>query len=220
MGELASAILLLLPRTSSLGLLLTSGFWGGAICLHMSHMSQGESFVLQSVFLLITWVGGYLRVPGAFGSFAVRSESNRRTRACRGSPGRLINTTIHRKETCHVLLSCKRGQTRWTVHVPRHFLESATNRLRCHAIVRARRVGPTQGPRCRIAVLREAVAAGVNHIDTSDYYGPHVTNQIIREALHPYPSNLVIVTKLGARSPGRQIVAAGHFAAGLDRGRP
>jgi pyridoxine 4-dehydrogenase len=50
-----------------------------------------------------------------------------------------------------------------------------------------------------IAVLREAVAAGVNHIDTSDYYGPHVTNQIIRRALHPYPDGLVIVTKLGAR---------------------
>jgi len=49
-----------------------------------------------------------------------------------------------------------------------------------------------------LAVLREAVAAGVNHIDTSDYYGPHVTNQIIREALHPYPDNLTIVTKVGA----------------------
>ena len=71
-GELASAILLLIPRTSSLGLLLTSGFWGGAICLHMS---KGEPFVLQSALLLLTWVGGYLRVPGAFGSFAVRSES-------------------------------------------------------------------------------------------------------------------------------------------------
>ena len=71
-GELASAILLLIPRTSSLGLLLTSGFWGGAICLHMS---KAEPFVLQSVFLLITWVGGYLRVPGAFGSFTIRSES-------------------------------------------------------------------------------------------------------------------------------------------------
>ncbi len=70
-GELASAILLLIPRTSSLGLLLTSGFWGGAICLHMS---KGEPFVLQSALLLFTWVGGYLRVPGAFGSFAVRSE--------------------------------------------------------------------------------------------------------------------------------------------------
>jgi aryl-alcohol dehydrogenase-like predicted oxidoreductase len=50
-----------------------------------------------------------------------------------------------------------------------------------------------------VAVLREAIAAGVNHIDTSDYYGPHVTNQIIKKALHPYPSDVVIVTKLGAR---------------------
>ncbi|MGH7923622.1 MAG: oxidoreductase, partial [Candidatus Binatus sp.] len=55
-----------------------------------------------------------------------------------------------------------------------------------------------------VAVLREAVAAGVNHIDTSDYYGPHVTNQIIRQALHPYPAGLVIVTKLGARRPADQ----------------
>jgi DoxX-like family len=70
-GELVSAILLLVPRTSSLGLLLTSGFWGGAVCLHMS---KGEPFVLQSALLLFTWVGGYLRVPGAFGSFTVRSE--------------------------------------------------------------------------------------------------------------------------------------------------
>jgi pyridoxine 4-dehydrogenase len=50
-----------------------------------------------------------------------------------------------------------------------------------------------------VAVLREAVAAGVNHIDTSDFYGPHVTNQIIKRALHPYPDGLVIVTKVGAR---------------------
>src|ERR1700693_4676475 len=50
-----------------------------------------------------------------------------------------------------------------------------------------------------LAVLREAVASGVNHIDTSDFYGPHVTNQLIREALHPYPGDLVIVTKIGAR---------------------
>jgi pyridoxine 4-dehydrogenase len=50
-----------------------------------------------------------------------------------------------------------------------------------------------------IAVLREAVASGVNHIDTSDYYGPHITNQIIKRALHPYPDGLVIVTKVGAR---------------------
>jgi len=65
-GELTSAILLLIPRTSSLGLLLMSGFWGGAICLHMS---KGEPFVMQSIFLLIVWIGGYLRVPGAFASF-------------------------------------------------------------------------------------------------------------------------------------------------------
>ena len=61
--------------------------------------------------------------------------------------------------------------------------------------------GPPKDPNAAVAVLREAVAAGVNHIDTSDFYGPHVTNQIIRQALHPYPAGLVIVTKLGARRP-------------------
>jgi pyridoxine 4-dehydrogenase len=59
--------------------------------------------------------------------------------------------------------------------------------------------GPPRDVNAAIAVLREAVNAGVNHIDTSDYYGPHVTNRIIKQALHPYPSGLVIVTKLGAR---------------------
>jgi aryl-alcohol dehydrogenase-like predicted oxidoreductase len=59
--------------------------------------------------------------------------------------------------------------------------------------------GPPKDRPAAIAVLREAVAQGVNHIDTSDYYGPHITNQIIREALHPYPDDLVIVTKIGAR---------------------
>ena len=59
--------------------------------------------------------------------------------------------------------------------------------------------GPPQDRDAALAVLREAVAAGVNHIDTSDYYGPHITNQLIREALHPYPDDLVIVTKVGAR---------------------
>ena len=59
--------------------------------------------------------------------------------------------------------------------------------------------GPPADVDAAIAILREAVAAGVNHIDTSDYYGPHVTNQIIKQALHPYPDGLVIVTKLGAR---------------------
>ena len=58
--------------------------------------------------------------------------------------------------------------------------------------------GPPKDRGAAIAVLREAVASGVNHIDTSDFYGPHVTNQIIREALHPYPDPLVIVTKVGA----------------------
>jgi aryl-alcohol dehydrogenase-like predicted oxidoreductase len=58
--------------------------------------------------------------------------------------------------------------------------------------------GPPKDRPAAVAVLREAVASGVNHIDTSDFYGPHVTNQIIREALHPYPSDLLIVTKLGA----------------------
>ncbi|NNC19358.1 aldo/keto reductase family oxidoreductase [Corallococcus exiguus] len=59
--------------------------------------------------------------------------------------------------------------------------------------------GPPKDPDAARAVLREAVARGVNHIDTSDYYGPHVTNQIIREALTPYADGLVIVTKIGAR---------------------
>ncbi len=59
--------------------------------------------------------------------------------------------------------------------------------------------GPPKDRAQAIAVLREAVASGVNHIDTSDYYGPYVTNELIREALHPYPADLVIVTKIGAR---------------------
>jgi pyridoxine 4-dehydrogenase len=59
--------------------------------------------------------------------------------------------------------------------------------------------GPPRDVNAAIVVLREAVESGVNHIDTSDYYGPHVTNQIIKRALHPYPDGLVIVTKLGAR---------------------
>ena len=61
--------------------------------------------------------------------------------------------------------------------------------------------GPPRDPDGAIAVLREAIAAGINHIDTSDFYGPHVTNQIIKQALHPYPNGLVIVTKVGARRP-------------------
>jgi aryl-alcohol dehydrogenase-like predicted oxidoreductase len=59
--------------------------------------------------------------------------------------------------------------------------------------------GPPKDRPEAIRVLREAVAVGVNHIDTCDYYGPHITNQIIREALHPYPANLTLVTKVGGR---------------------
>ena len=59
--------------------------------------------------------------------------------------------------------------------------------------------GPPRDLNAAIAVLREAVDSGVNHIDTSDYYGPHITNQIIKQALHPYADDLVIVTKVGAR---------------------
>jgi pyridoxine 4-dehydrogenase len=59
--------------------------------------------------------------------------------------------------------------------------------------------GPPKDRAGAITVLKEAVASGVNHIDTADFYGPHITNQIIREALHPYPHDLVIVTKVGAR---------------------
>jgi len=59
--------------------------------------------------------------------------------------------------------------------------------------------GPPKDRDAALAVLREARASGVNHIDTSDFYGPHITNQLIRQALHPYPDDLVIVTKVGAR---------------------
>jgi pyridoxine 4-dehydrogenase len=59
--------------------------------------------------------------------------------------------------------------------------------------------GPPRDPDEAVKVLREAIEAGVNHIDTSDFYGPHVTNQIIKQALHPYPDGLMIVTKVGAR---------------------
>src|ERR1700757_41118 len=74
--------------------------------------------------------------------------------------------------------------------------------------------GPPKDPDAARAVLRGAVAAGVNHIDTSDFYGPHVTNQLIREALHPYPDDLVIVTKIGARrgTDGSWLPATSHEA--------
>jgi len=73
-GELTTAILLLVPRTSSLGVLLASSFWGGAICLHMS---KGEPFVLQSALLLLTWAGAYLRVPGVLASLSAPSKAVR-----------------------------------------------------------------------------------------------------------------------------------------------
>ena len=69
--------------------------------------------------------------------------------------------------------------------------------------------GPPKDRDAALAVLREAVASGVNHIDTSDFYGPHITNQLIREALHPYPDDLLIVTKVGAvRGEGGSWLAA------------
>jgi pyridoxine 4-dehydrogenase len=61
--------------------------------------------------------------------------------------------------------------------------------------------GPPKDPEAALEILREAIAAGVNHIDTADFYGPHATNQLIRQALHPYQAGVVIVTKLGARRP-------------------
>src|SRR3954466_3821123 len=70
--------------------------------------------------------------------------------------------------------------------------------------------GPPKDPDAAVAVLREAIASGVNHIDTCDYYGPHITNQLIRKALYPYPDDLVIVTKIGARrsSDGSWLLAS------------
>ena len=73
-GELVSAVLLLVPRTASLGVLLTSGFWGGAICMHLA---KSEPFVLQSALLLLTWAGAWLRVPGAFASFRRATATTR-----------------------------------------------------------------------------------------------------------------------------------------------
>jgi pyridoxine 4-dehydrogenase len=79
--------------------------------------------------------------------------------------------------------------------------------------------GPPDDRAGALAVLREAVASGVNHIDTSDFYGPHVTNQLIREALRPYPADLVIVTKVGAArgDDGRRLPAPAASPAELTR---
>jgi aryl-alcohol dehydrogenase-like predicted oxidoreductase len=78
--------------------------------------------------------------------------------------------------------------------------------------------GPPRDRGEAIAVLRTAVDAGVNHIDTSDYYGPHVTNDVIREALHPYPDGLLIVTKLGARRDNKGNWLPWHAPADLVAG--
>jgi hypothetical protein len=66
-GAILAASLLLLPRTSSLGILLTSSFWGGTICIHMAH---GEPYVLQAVLLVLSWTGAYLREPATLSSFS------------------------------------------------------------------------------------------------------------------------------------------------------
>lgn len=76
--------------------------------------------------------------------------------------------------------------------------------------------GPPKDPAAAQAVLRAAVQAGVNHIDTSDFYGPHVTNQLIREALHPYPDGLTLVTKVGARRGPQGSWEAAFSAADLQ----
>src|SRR5258705_6944419 len=99
-----------------------------------------------------------------------------------------------------------------SAHEHRHLPATAAGTLTVAADLTVRRMGygamqlagphvfgPPRDRAQAVAVLREAVAAGVNHIDTSDYYGPFVTNEIIREALHPYPADLTIVTKVGAR---------------------
>ena len=71
-GELAAAVLLIVPLTSSLGVLMTSGFWGGVICIHMAH---GESVVPWSIMLALTWVGAFLREPAMFASFTRRDAT-------------------------------------------------------------------------------------------------------------------------------------------------
>ena len=80
--------------------------------------------------------------------------------------------------------------------------------------------GPPRDPDAAVAVLREAVALGVNHIDTADFYGPHTTNQIIRKALHPYPKGPGDRHQARSPPPSRQVVAAGRFAPGPDCRRP
>src|SRR5262245_2344475 len=73
-GAVLTALLLLIPRTSSLGVLLMSSFWGGAICIHMAH---GEPYLFQAVLLVLSWVGAYLRNPATFSSFSGLSGTTR-----------------------------------------------------------------------------------------------------------------------------------------------
>ncbi len=80
--------------------------------------------------------------------------------------------------------------------------------------------GPPKDPDAAITVLREAIAAGVDHIDTSDFYGPHITNQIIKQALHPYPARTGDRHQARRTPPCRQIMAARHLARGTHRRRP
>ena len=77
-GALLTALLLLIPRTSSLGVLLTSSFWGGAICIHMAH---GEPYLFQAVLLVLSWVGAYLRNPATLSSFSSLSGTPREVAA-------------------------------------------------------------------------------------------------------------------------------------------
>jgi hypothetical protein len=77
-GALLSALLLLIPRTSSLGILLTSSFWGGAICIHMAH---GERYLFQAMLLVLLWIGAYLRNPATLSSFSVEPGMTREVAA-------------------------------------------------------------------------------------------------------------------------------------------
>jgi pyridoxine 4-dehydrogenase len=76
--------------------------------------------------------------------------------------------------------------------------------------------GPLRDVNAAIAVLREAITSGLNHIDTSDFYGPHVTNQIIKQALHPYPDGLAVVTKGGARRGYHSGVSLVRFSGSFE----
>lgn len=83
-GEIVAGVLLLIPRTLSLGILLTSSFWGGAICVHMTH---GQSYWLQSALLALSWVGAYLRNPAVLGSFWGAQEMAEASSIAHGAAG-------------------------------------------------------------------------------------------------------------------------------------